>query len=150
MKKLILGLLFVSATAQASWYQELCSNASGSVKTASGHNGDWVQLAFGNDDYGSPILEFVDQASAEVLSEKEIDSSSYSQCEYSSWSRVYHRKIKITRWDGSAFDKPYLGLSKDGLSVTTNVICEEEGSSEWTECKNGKPILYPNEGQIVK
>ncbi|RYZ82323.1 MAG: hypothetical protein EOP04_22260, partial [Proteobacteria bacterium] len=44
MRKILCGLLLFSSSAHASWLQEYCSNAEGTVKLASGHDKNYVEL----------------------------------------------------------------------------------------------------------
>ena len=68
-----------------------------------------------------------------------IDSTSTTTCTpgstsgYGEWTNITSKKVSIVKADGTAFSKGTVGISKDGLSVETTVICEQYGNSR-TSC----------------
>lgn len=136
---LALALMTLTTAAQASWYQGYCSNAEGTVKSANGHNANYTQLTKREWNGGNKTETVIrDQEGTltvvtmgEVIKEADESHTSCSKGGMGVWNgrTVTVSKVKITRGDGSLFDKNIVGVSRDLKSVETELLCEQSMNS---------------------
>jgi len=127
MKKITLLLLAISFSSYGSFYQQKCSNADGSVKSANGHVKNNIVLteAYFGSDYRTAEVEYgVNDLSVEVLEEVELEYLSSCAGGMFSSKKVTYKKVAYTNPDGSLFSDKTVGVSKDLKSVNANLICE--------------------------
>lgn len=134
---LISGLF---STAHASWFQEGCANGDASVRTASGHNANYVQYTerrYGQDGMKEKIVRDDEgEIRLDLIEEKSLSSESHNGCVpgqdygFASWREVSYRKVVLRREDGKPFSKHAVGVSNDLLTITADLICEQDGNSE--------------------
>lgn len=137
MKYVILGLILVSSNAQASWFQDYCSNAEGTVRIAQGHNENEIKVT------ASKILKdgtvqrqpvILEDAFVTPIEVKELETESNQTCTSqwgsSTWRNLRYQIIRIERPEGPVFSQDIIGVSADGRSIEAKVICEEKGNSE--------------------
>ncbi|RZA07610.1 MAG: hypothetical protein EOP11_07190 [Proteobacteria bacterium] len=131
MKFLILASLLLTPAAFASSIQETCSSHDGSIRTSGGHGPMFTEITVV--DFAKNTEEKLrDEAYAwkvEELNRLEIKKESHGgQCHNgmkAPWGRtVYSREVRITKEDGSSFDKYTLGVSPDLKAVEGVLICE--------------------------
>jgi hypothetical protein len=142
MRKVMLAtIVFAGMSAQASWYQESCSNGEGTVKLAHGHNDNFISYTTRVYDGNGGVEENIVRDESgdlrfEIVEEKELAKESHQSCDgtnqigFGTWKNVTYRRVKITKADGSAFNENTLELSQDKQSIVTSMICEENGNSE--------------------
>lgn len=141
----LIAVLSLGSIAHASWFQENCSNADGSLRTAGGHNENFIEYterSYGPDGVVEKrVRDEERELLYEVRAETKLDSESRQACvpgqEYgfASWREVNYRKIVLRREDGSAFPRTAVGVSADGLTLSADLICELHGNSE-TLCQS--------------
>lgn len=143
MKKMITlfaALMALSSQASASWYQGFCSNGEGTVKTASGHNENFVRLTVRTWNQGTPTdrtLELghddYDQTTVRELELSKKESSSCgSEPGFGFWSSetVTYEKITFRLKNGRKFPEGTVGASQDRTTVQAHLICEMHMNSE--------------------
>ena len=135
---ILIGLMFAGSLANASWFQNNCSNGAGTVKLADGHDDFYIRLTeqkWENDQIKETILED-ERFQAEYSNEVVVHESSESSCNqeqgwgFATWYNVKQMTVTITKSDGSLFTEHTLGVSQDRKSVKAFMICEEFGNSE--------------------
>lgn len=134
MKTAIFTLTFLAlaSQAQASFFQIQCSNADGTVLTASGQNENYVQVTrFVNgkrrpvkDENG--LLEVQTRLDGKVL----VDDAREGACDSGGFRwvtlrRVTAAEVSIARADGSAFAADTFHVSQDRKTVSTVLVCEQ-------------------------
>ena len=144
MKALIFSLvLVVGSMAQASFYQESCSNPKGDITLANGHVGNYLKVT--KVDYedrgpdGRPTKEIIDimrdknisYQSDEVSVVEDISSGGCEQPGRGFYSSdlTTVKKLIITKVDGGDFDKDISGVSTDGKTIETFMICHMHRNS---------------------
>ena len=142
MKKLIfaVSVLCLSLTANASYFQEHCSNAARTVAVSSGHSKNQVALTeqIDGDDGRSvkPVLLDFHDVAVDDVETRELEQESKKFCHkdraegYATWRTLAYKKAVIRKHDGSSFSKDIIGVSEDGKSITASLICEVQGNSE--------------------
>lgn len=136
--------LFVSfglnSVAQASWFQEHCSNGEGTLKMGMGHNENYVRYT--ERTYASEGMKETIRRDDEgglrydIVKETPLDSSSHQAClpnedfGYGTWRAVKYRQVVIRHEDGKPFSKDAVGVSKDLMTLTADVVCEHNGNSQ--------------------
>lgn len=139
---LMFALLVLGSNASASWFQENCSNAQGTVKTASGHNDNSITLTestFTAD--GREISKKIDVDLSSVVqvasSEKELFSKVQSgKCQSGDSSTFYgsqkvtYQRLVLRQVDDRLFSKNIVGVSKDRKTVTAHLICDRQVANE--------------------
>lgn len=143
--KLLLSLsLFLSSLlAQASYYQNYCSNSSGSFQTANGHSENYIKVKDSYFSSGSEHSEFTsykhNEIKMETIKSTLLEDISERRCSpgssggMASWKKVEAKKVIITKTDGTKFPQNTIGMSQDGLSITTTILCTNKGNSR-TSC----------------
>ena len=139
---ILVSLVLVGMSAQASWFQEYCTSADGTTKMAQGHDENYIQLTERSYDQDWNKKEKIVRDENGTLnysnvSEQELEKEFQSGCReggggtgLSSWRQVYYRKVQITKADNSMFSQDTVGVSSDLTTVTASMICENLGSSE--------------------
>jgi hypothetical protein len=146
MKKLILSIILAASfSANASFFQENCSNAAATVKMNKGHVQNGVILterAYGNMGTKNQEIEYkFNTVVVEQSEELEISNDSTTSCAPGStggmvsWNKITTKNIVIKKADGSLFPDTTAGINFDRSEVTATVICELNGNSR-TSCKN--------------
>lgn len=138
MKNAILAsLLILGLQANASWFQEHCSNGEGTVKMADGHDDFLTQVTEREWKDGGYETKLVTEGlTVETVRETKIVEESSNSCDpkegfgWASWHNVNHREIVIRKEDGSLFSRNTVGVSDDLKTVRAQVICELWGNSE--------------------
>lgn len=127
----------MGATAEASWFQEYCSNGEATVQVAQGHNVNETKVTkrvVKKDGTLASKTIVVPEATVSEVESKDLENTSTTDCKadwgFVSWRNIRYKKIKIEQADGSLFAKDIIGVSKDRRSVEASVICEENGNSE--------------------
>ena len=140
MKTLILfSLLFSSLGAKASYFQNYCGNAEGTVRVADGHDENYFMLTervWGDHGVSEKQIKYIDYELSEKSSKSiEIENSFENSCKdgdetgYGSWKVVTSKVVTVYKVDGSLFSEDIVGVSEDRKTVSAYVICEENGSS---------------------
>jgi len=144
MKKLILvAIVAASFSAQASFYQENCSNGAATIKLNNGHVQNGIILterSYGNGGVNSQEIEYK-RGSLQIdsLNELEISADTTTSCQPGStggmvsWTKVTTKDVVIKKADGSMFPDTTLGLNSNRMEVKATVICELNGNSR-TSC----------------
>lgn len=150
MKQTILNTAAVAMTltmtlgmglnAQASWYEENCSNAEGTVKLAMGHNENFTAVTERVYDQGystdTVIKDEAGDIEFEFSGEKQLERTSSDSClpgtEYgfASWRKVTYRIVTLKKANGGLFSKSTVGVSEDLKTVKASLLCELNGNSE--------------------
>jgi hypothetical protein len=130
-------ILTSASTAQASWYQDYCSNAESTVRLAHGHNDFFVEVTERNYD-GKQVREQRIREGLEysILGDEiKVSESSQQHCNpgeemgWTSWQKVNAMKVRITRKDGELFSEKVVGVTSDRKAVEAFVICQNDGNS---------------------
>jgi hypothetical protein len=134
---LVLSITLSSFIAHASFYQSKCSDAFTNVITANGHVANYTKIKERVE--GSNETVYTEYKSGELLKEvvkvTKIERISNVRCApgstagMASWKNTNTSKMIIKKADGTAFPENTLGLSRDGLSIETTLICVLEGNS---------------------
>ncbi|RYZ94077.1 MAG: hypothetical protein EOP11_26905 [Proteobacteria bacterium] len=136
MKFLILASLLLTPAAFASSLQETCGSSDGSIRTSGGHGPMFTEITVR--DYAKNTEEKVrDEDFAwkvEELNRLEIKKENHGgQCRNgmrAPWGRtIYSREVRITKEDGSNFDKNTVGVSSDLKAVEAVLLCEHTYSN---------------------
>lgn len=146
MKALIIATVLVTTlSANASFFQNYCSNAQGTTTTADGHAEFYTKVTSRTWDNGNQIDKVIeldlDKVDLSTFDEVKISEQISKYCEpgsssgYVSWEYVITKKVILTNRDGSLFSKDIVGVSDDQKTISTMVICTEEGNSR-TDCSN--------------
>ncbi len=139
MKNLIFAaIVMFGMNANASWYQIYCSNAAGTVKTATGHGPSYnkaTRTYVENNKVKTQEVEFGwDEVEVKIVSSTEVSRTSSASCGQSGngiseWQNIELQRIQITKADGSKFKDGYAGLSSDMKMIEATILCEENGNS---------------------
>jgi hypothetical protein len=138
MKRLITLTIFLSSViAHASYYQSYCSDAFSNVKIADGHSANSIKIKEKIEN--SPKERYRDykrgELTKEIIKDTDIEKISDINCTpgasagFTTWKNTKVSKILLKNANGSKFPKETVGVSKDGISIETTVICVLEGSS---------------------
>lgn len=132
--------LVTTSFAEASWYQDFCSDAEAVTRSASGHNENFVEITervWGNDGAKDTKLRFENgELTVNELSEQQISHEEKRGCNEEQghgWyaaSTVAVKKVSIAKEDGSLFSENTIGVSEDRKSVNTVFVCKMAVSSE--------------------
>lgn len=138
MKSLVfIAVLVASQIASASWYQEYCANVDGSLQIAGGHTESYLKVAYTKKD-GSEAYRHLDYSEVNqewtVLKEatestNTCDENSEPGAGYGMWTTISEVAVVLTKVDGSSFPASFKGVSEDGRSISTTVMCEANGNS---------------------
>jgi hypothetical protein len=135
----LVTLMSLTTAAQASWYQEFCSNAEGTIKTANGHNENYQRLTkrvWENGRVTDTVVEaehLVPKAegqSWEILKQEKRHCGPGQKYGFYSSRHVYAKSEMLVNADGSPFEKNIVGVSADQKSVHAMLICEMNMNSE--------------------
>lgn len=139
MKKIIITIAALfSFAGSASFFQESCSNAEGTVKFTSGHVSNKVVLTEREYNSGKVTENEIELSlydlKVEFGKEVIIDSTSSKNCSESGggvaqWQSITAKKLTIKYSDGTPFSENVLGTSKDRRTVSAYVICDNSGNS---------------------
>lgn len=142
MKTLILTIAMVvsASNAQASFFQNECGNASGSIRMSSGHvKNEIVLKTVKYDDKNQRKEDTVVLSRQDVdvieLKKTEISSDSQKHCEagseagWGSWRSIDVVEVKLARRDGKSLPAGSTDLQKDG-TIVANLICDDQGNSQ--------------------
>lgn len=132
----LMTLATVSTEAHASSMQETCSNHEGTVKTSGGHGPWFTQYTIRDWNSGTDTVVRDEENALEVteLSRQNISEESNAEqarktCKKGStiglfWKEVYVQNVKITKADGSKFEKGTLEATNDYSAIEASLICE--------------------------
>ena len=142
MKKLIftVSMLVLSLTANASYFQEQCSDAARTVSVSMGHSKNQVVLTErvdGEEGSGVKAVVFVNnEVIVNNVESRELERKSKKFCDkeqsgggYGTMRRLDYQKAVIQKRDGSSFSKDIIGVSEDGKSVSASLLCEFNSNS---------------------
>lgn len=152
MQRLIFVMaLAISFTAQASFLQDYCGNADGSVQTASGHVDSFIQVKKRTWDNGQPKDEVVkldyNNISWAYSEESLLQESRFNSCDIiqaqsdvlhgggqntggvASWQSTYTSKLVITPKNGFQLSPDYMNYNRENGTIETLVICTSKGNS---------------------
>lgn len=140
MKAIVLPIsIFLSVSANASFFQTYCSNAEGTVKWSQGHNDNTLVITKRSWEGGNLSEETLTvpqwEITYKVNEEKDILSEASSNCPADSdwgvakWRTVKWQAVELKRQDGSPFHSDVVGVNSQG-AINTILICEEKGNSQ--------------------
>lgn len=137
---LVIAVTLVSLGARASWFQEYCSNGEGTLRIAQGHNESFIEYTIR--EYGpegvreSRVRDEQGDLRWDASAEQDLVRESHQGCVpgqsfgFGSWKTVTYQRKVIRRADGQKFPKDAVGVSEDGLTLTADMICQNDGNSE--------------------
>ncbi|HXH29819.1 MAG TPA: hypothetical protein VNJ01_03295 [Bacteriovoracaceae bacterium] len=120
MKFLLMTVMSLSVNlAHASYYATHCSNATGSVRWEEGHNSNNIFMKYyGAEELTKTFPKF--HVNIVISDEKILSESSVHECGFSSYTKIYAGKVKITATAEHPDALQFLSVDK----VETDVICE--------------------------
>lgn len=132
--------LVTTSFAEASWYQDFCSDAEATTRTANGHNENFVEVTerkWNNDGPQENRIRFekgevmVNELDVQQISKEEKKACGEGQ-EYGWYaaSTVTVKKVSLTKEDGSLFSEDTIGVSEDRKSVSAVFVCKSDVTSE--------------------
>ncbi len=136
----VLTLMSLTTAAHASWFQEYCSDAEGTVRRGSGHDENFLQITqrvWGEDGKKDTILR--DENGALTYNEKSnkvVEKEYHENCRpgeeigFATSREVNLVQLEIQNSDGRLFDKDIVGVSKDLKTVNATLICERNYGGE--------------------
>ena len=136
MKTLILlATLIIGSNAEASFYQTTCSNADQTVKYATGHVDNGVELTetqmmpgqYGKVEFD--LSEVKIERSESNIIVQETRGGCPSGAGYWAKTTTYTEVLKISKKDGTQFRQRIHHLSDDNMTVEVRMICESHISS---------------------
>jgi hypothetical protein len=132
----LLALLASAPLANASSMYEACGSHDGSIRTSGGHGPFFTEVTV--KDWAKGTEEKVrdeegawkvDSSEQNIIKE-ERGGEVCSNGMRAPWMRkTYTVQVRITKEDGSLFDKNTLGVSRDGKAVEGTLLCEWAVSS---------------------
>jgi hypothetical protein len=115
----IIVFSLIVSNAHASWMATKCSNSDGTVVWETGHEQNVIHLKYANFVAGTLTLH-MEQVNVDLSKEVTIKQKVFRNCSYSSLTRVYVGKVKIT----ASEKHPYVLQGQFPLNrVETEVIC---------------------------
>lgn len=131
---LIMLIAGFSLNAQASFFQEYCNNAEGTLQISAGHNDNFTRATkrqWNGAEYKDTIVE-LSYPDFEITSSEEqgIAQEQFNSCQpgdeygWAGGSDTTVKKVRIVKADGSTFDEDFLNRTKDGMALETYLICE--------------------------
>ena len=137
IRSLILVLSLLGLSAQASFIQKECSSASGDLIMNFGHAGNKFTVNVDPLNSNPQVLDLakmqVSVLATEITTLSDTTTGPLctpdSETSFVSWNKVVTQRLTITKKDSSEFPEGTKHLSADGKSISTYVICEENGNS---------------------
>lgn len=135
-----IAMVVTASNAQASFFQNECSNASGSIRMSDGHVKNEIVLKTVKYDKKHQRQEETIVLSRQDVDVTEVKKTNISQenkqhCEagngggWASWRSIDVVEVKLARRDGTSLPEGSTDLQKDGTIVAT-LICEDQGNSQ--------------------
>ena len=143
MKRMLVTALLslgISTIAQGSYYQVECSTADQTLSLSSGHSANQLKALIQayypvGDNKEEIIIHDLHELNTKKTSEITVEYTTSNSCDgtipegVASSTKYTFTKYEITRTDGLPFKTGIVGLSKDGLTITANMLCRAHFNS---------------------
>lgn len=133
---IVMGMLVLGHSAEASFFQTSCSSADGKVRVEDGQIDNSITLIawrpVGDRMQQVPVKLERGEATLEVKSKQVLEEERHDGCKeghgVSSFRRLSLEKVEISRQDGQPFSEDFSGVGKDGR-IEATLLCEQAMNS---------------------